>query len=255
MNIKIKTFNTKNILTNIMASTALGCALSATNSFATEFMFKPSFGVDVGIRSLQFHDLYGKDHFASHYNHISPYFQVQILEHLGVQAGFETSDTRKTNKNYSADESWLNVFTGGLITRFLSSTKIAGEFIGISTNTNTFWQESIPTQLSLFAGIAMLKCKMAHTELLGAATLVDKMTSETMNSNKKAIPKISITASFFVPKIHGLSFKVSYGFEKTSNLAVKKITEIPTDPGFGRKNLLIKLKNSHYTSIGFNYNL
>ena len=82
----------------LTATSALSCIPAI--GCATEFMLKPSFGIDVGVRSMQFQELYGKDHFASHYNHISPYMSLQILEHLGVQAGFETSDTRKNIKNY-----------------------------------------------------------------------------------------------------------------------------------------------------------
>lgn len=241
--------------TTLMATTALWCCLPASNSFAAEFMFKPSVGIDVGIRSMQFHELYGKDHFASHYNHISPYVQVQILEHLGIQAGFETSDTRKTNKNYSDNEKWLGVDSGGVATRFSSSTKISGEFIGLTMNTNTFWQELIPTKLSLFAGIATLKCKMSHTELAGLADPPDyPITLETMDTGKKVVPKLSVTANFFATKIDGLSFNISYGWEKTSNLKVHKITIVPNVPA-NRENLLIKLKNSYYATIGINYKL
>ena len=233
----------------LTATSALSCIPAI--GCATEFMLKPSFGIDVGVRSMQFQELYGKDHFASHYHHISPYMSLQILEHLGVQAGFETSDTRKITKNYTDEERWLDVDSGGFPTRFSSSSKISGEFIGISTNTNTFWQESIPTKLSLFAGIAMLKCRMSHTELAGLADINNSFITDTMNSNKKVVPKLSITASFFVPKISGFSFRVSYGFEKTSNLSVKNPTTISINSA--RNTMLIKLKNSHYTSIGFNY--
>jgi len=235
----------------LTATSALSCVPAV--SCATEFMLKPSFGVDVGIRSMQFQELYGKDHFARHYNHISPYMSLQILEHLGVQAGFETSDSRKTSKTYIDNENWLGVDTGGVAARFSSSAKISGEFIGISTNTNAFWQESIPTQLSLFAGIAMLKCRMSHTEFAGQADPINnRITSETMNSDKKVVPKFFIAANFFIPKINGLSFKITYGFEKTSNLSAKKITAVPLQLA-GQQTLLIKLKNSYYTSIGLNY--
>ena len=236
----------------LTATSALSCIPAI--GCATEFMLKPSFGIDVGVRSMQFQELYGKDHFASHYNHISPYMSLQILEHLGVQAGFETSDTRKVVQSYSDTQPWLGV-NSGIDTKFSSSSKISGEFIGISANTDTFWQESIPTKLSLFAGIVMLKCKMSHTELADMQRGNAIETTETMNSNKKAIPKISVAANFFIPKINGLSFKINYGFEKTSHLTATKITDVTLPPLLGKKSLLVKLKDSYYTSIGISYEL
>ena len=235
----------------LTATSALSCIPAI--GCATEFMLKPSFGIDVGVRSMQFQELYGKDHFASHYNHISPYMSLQILEHLGVQAGFETSDTRKNIKNYDATEDFLGATTGGVDLRFSSKAKINGEFIGISMNTDTFWKHSIPTELSLFAGITALKLKMSHTELAGlnVGGANPPTITDNINTSKKICPKLGITAKMCIPKINNLSFTISYGWEKTSNLTAQQITHITGVP----QQMIVKVKNSSYTAIGINYKL
>lgn len=222
------------------------------NCLAMEFMIKPSIGIDFGWRKMPFENLYGHGHFANRYYHISPYVSLQILEYLGIQAGFQTSNTKKNLKSYNRDEKWLNVDSGGVDTSFLSSTKIYGEFVGLTFNTATFWQELIPTKIILFAGIATLKCKMSHSELIGNYNN-NLPASENLNTGKKAIPKFSITLNSSIPKLDGLSVKLTYGLEKTSKLNVQKATTIPTYPANETKPLLIKLKNSSYVTIGLSY--
>ncbi len=247
------------LATTLTTATALTC-MPVASCYAISFTLKPFVGVDIGGRTLQFEDGYGKNHFAGHYYHASPYIGIQLLEHLGLQIGYETSDKRSNVKIYNTNQQVLGTSQITNPLRFSSTAKINGEFLGISVNTDSVWlQHHIPMDFSLLAGVASLKLKTSHTEFTGNALTVvpagGAYITENINTPKKICPKIAIAAKFFVSKIDGLAFKIVYGWEKTSNLKEQQITKVITTAAIPNKLMTIQLKNSHYITLGLYYSL
>ena len=112
----------KKLANNLIVAATLTCTPIAAYSATA------SIGLDLGVRSLHFADEYGKDHFAKHYYHISPYLELQLNKNLGLQVGYETSDKRSNLKLYGMNDNFLGAppSPNGQVIRFFSKAKING---------------------------------------------------------------------------------------------------------------------------------
>lgn len=256
MSIKNRFFN-YDCIKNLkkLAITSVMTIVIPSGCFAVEFMLNPSFGLDFGGRCMRFRDLYGRDHFAKkHYHYFSPYLQVQLLKHVGIQVGFEQTEARKTLKQYRDEEPVLgNIdYTAGGDTNTLSTSKAKGKFIGLNFNSNVlFTQHGLPIELSVFAGISMTKIYLSFIDVTLADLGNHPLSKQTtiINSTTKVIPKASFNLKYILPQNNKISLKIGYGWEKTSSITVYKIdpeTKLP---------FLVKPKDSHLLTIGFIYSI
>lgn len=240
------------IITSIITCTP------TNNSFAFNFMFKPSIGMDVGSRIMPFQDLYGKGHFANHYYHVSPYVEAQLSNNLSIQAGLEYSDTRNKLKQYHDLEYVLghSAYTLTGDTNTLSFSRVKGKFIGLIVNNNILCtKHNLPVELAFFLGINMTKIyssfiDVAHANLTDENYSLKNLTT-IINSSNTIIPKLGLQIKYNFQTNNKINFKLGYYWQKTSSIKTSK-TQI--DPRFAMpETFTIKPKNSSLLTIGFSY--
>ena len=235
-----------------LITTSIIICTPVNNSFASNFMFKPSIGMDVGSRIMPFQDLYGKGHFADHYYHVSPYVEAQLSNNLSIQAGLEYSDTRKVLKQYAENQLVLgnSLYTLDGDTNTLSFSRVKGKFIGLILNSNILCNKhNLPVELAFFIGINMTKIYSSFINVTDA-NLTDedyslKNLTTIINSSNTIIPKLGLQLKYNFKTNNKINFKLGYYWEKTSSIKISQLYENET--------FVIKPKNSSLLTIGFSY--
>lgn len=241
----------KKIVLTLITTSIITCT-PVNNSFAWNFMFKPSIGMDVGSRIMPFQNLYGKGHFANHYYHVSPYVEAQLLNNLSIQAGLEYSDTRKTLKQYHDLEYVLGnpVYTI-TDTNTLSFLRVKGKFIGLILNSNILCKKhNLPVELAFFIGINMMKIyssfiDVTHADLTNEDFSLKNSTTR-INSSNTIIPKFGLQLKYNFKTNNKINFKLGYYWQKTSSIKTSQIDQ-------NNETFVIKPKNSSLLTIGFSY--